>query len=239
MKDPMKLYPRSKGFSLIELMVAMVVGLLLLVATGNMFLSNKRIYTEQEEMGRLQENARYAFNVMARDIRGAGFIGCNPTLNSLLDTTNDALFDFQAGVEGWEFDAAGTAPGDDYTITSLTNTGAAGNWGGVDWDSMPENIDQPSTQFSFGVIEPQSLTVTDHGTGGDLLLQDVRGWFEGGANHGWRLSLLDETGADSARVIQPEDLEIVWEDPAAIEITWNGQPVTNGDTTPSGINGTL
>lgn len=126
---------RSRGVTLVELMIAMVISTIVLLGVGTVYSSTKRSYKVQEEMARLQENARYAFNVMSRDIRGAGFIGCNPTLNSLLNTTNDALFDFQAGVEGWEFDAAGTAPGDDYTITTLTSTGAAGNWGGVDWDS--------------------------------------------------------------------------------------------------------
>lgn len=126
---------RTRGVTLIELMVAMLISTIVLLGVATVYSSTKRSYKVQEEMARLQENARYAFNVMSRDIRGAGFIGCNPTLNSMLNTTNDALFDFQAGVEGWEFDAAGTAPGDDYTITSLTSTGAAGNWGGVDWDS--------------------------------------------------------------------------------------------------------
>jgi type IV pilus assembly protein PilW len=124
----------ARGVTLVELMIAMVISTIVLLGVATVYSSTKRSYKVQEEMARLQENARYAFNVMSRDIRGAGFVGCNPTINSLLNTTDDALYDFQAGVEGWEFDAAGTAPGDDYTITSLTNTGAASNWGGVDWD---------------------------------------------------------------------------------------------------------
>lgn len=126
---------RSRGVTLVELMIAMVISTIVLLGVATVYSSTKRSYKVQEEMARLQENARYAFNVMSRDIRGAGFVGCNPTLTSLLDSNDDALFDFQAGVEGWEFDATGTAPGDNYTITSLTNTGAASNWGGVDWDN--------------------------------------------------------------------------------------------------------
>ena len=133
---------RARGVTLVELMIAMVISTIVLLGVATVYSSTKRSYKVQEEMARLQENARYAFNAMSRDIRGAGFIGCNPTLNSMLNTTDDALFDFQAGVEGWEFDAAGTAPGNDYTITSLTNTGAAGNWGGVDWnqDGNPDDL---------------------------------------------------------------------------------------------------
>ena len=98
---------RVRGVTLVELMIAMVISTIVLLGVATVYSSTKRSYKVQEEMARLQENARYAFNAMSRDIRGAGFIGCNPTLNSLLNTTDDALFDFQAGVEGWEFDAAG------------------------------------------------------------------------------------------------------------------------------------
>jgi type IV pilus assembly protein PilW len=95
-------------------------------------------------MARLQENARYAFTVIARDIRGAGFVGCNPTLNNLLDETDadydDHLNDFQAGIDGWEYTASGTAPGNDYTITSVSTTGAVGDWAGVDWPSSGTDL---------------------------------------------------------------------------------------------------
>ena len=117
----------NRGVTLVELMIAMVISTIVLLGVATVYSSTKRSYKVQEEMARLQENARYAFNVMARDIRGAGFVGCNPTITSLLDS-NSELFDFQAGIEGWEFDASGTAPGDDYTITTLTSTGAASNW---------------------------------------------------------------------------------------------------------------
>ena len=142
---------RSRGVTLVELMIAMVISTIVLLGVATVYSSTKRSYKVQEEMARLQENARYAFNVMSRDIRGAGFIGCNPTINSLLDSNDDALFDFQAGVEGWEFDANGTAPGDDYTITSLTNTGAASNWGGVDW-SQDGNPDDLSAEITGEVL---------------------------------------------------------------------------------------
>ena len=117
----------ARGVTLVELMIAMVISTIVLLGVATVYSSTKRSYKVQEEMARLQENARYAFNVMSRDIRGAGFVGCNPTITSLLNS-NSALFDFQAGIEGWEFDASGTAPGDDYTITTLTSTGAASNW---------------------------------------------------------------------------------------------------------------
>lgn len=139
---------KTRGVTLVELMIAMVISTIVLLGVATVYSSTKRSYKVQEEMARLQENARYAFNAMANDIRGAGFVGCNPKINSLLDETDPgfdpALYDFQAGVDGWEFTATGTAPGDDYTITSLTDTGAAANWEGADWDGNGVGDDLPN-----------------------------------------------------------------------------------------------
>jgi len=138
---------KTRGVTLVELMIAMVISTIVLLGVATVYSSTKRSYKVQEEMARLQENARYAFATMASDIRGAGFVGCNPKITSLLDEADSdfdpALYDFQAGVDGWEFTATGTAPGDDYTITSLTNTGAAANWQGADWDNNGVGDDLP------------------------------------------------------------------------------------------------
>ena len=131
---------RARGVTLVELMIAMVISTIVLLGVGTVYSSSKRSYKVQEEMARLQENARYAFNVMSRDIRGAGFVGCNPTINSMLNS-NSPLFDFQAGIEGWEFDASGTAPGNDYTITTLTSTGSASNWSDGAGNDLADEVD--------------------------------------------------------------------------------------------------
>jgi type IV pilus assembly protein PilW len=147
-KQTMLAMKKTRGVTLVELMIALVISTIVLLGVATVYSSTKRSYKVQEEMARLQENARYAFAVMAQDIRGAGFVGCNPKINSLLDETDPdfdyALYDFQAGVDGWEFIATGTAPGDDYSIASLTNTGAAANWAGADWDGNGVGDDLPN-----------------------------------------------------------------------------------------------
>lgn len=135
---------QSRGVTLIELMIALVISTIVLLGVGTVYSSTKRSYKIQEEMARLQENARYAFTVISRDTRGAGFVGCNPTLNNLLDNTdgdyNDHLNDFQAGIDGWEYSAGTTAPGDDYNITSVSATGAVGDWTGPNWPASGTNL---------------------------------------------------------------------------------------------------
>ena len=50
----------ESGFSLVEIMVAMVVSLLLLAATTSLFMNSKRAYLQSNRFARVEENARYA-----------------------------------------------------------------------------------------------------------------------------------------------------------------------------------
>ena len=83
----------------------MVIGLLLLTGTASMFLSNKRIYKEMNEMGRLQENARFAVQLLIEDIRMAGYAGCADDISEIQNhvngmTDDDQLMSFNNAVEG-------------------------------------------------------------------------------------------------------------------------------------------
>lgn len=64
------------GFTLIELMIALMLGLLVVGAAGSLFLSNQRVYGSTETLSRIQENQRSAFEILARDIREAGANPC-------------------------------------------------------------------------------------------------------------------------------------------------------------------
>ena len=66
---------RMNGFSLIELMIGMLLGLVVTAAAVGIFASNSNTQRAAESLGRIQENARVAYELMARDIReGAGNI---------------------------------------------------------------------------------------------------------------------------------------------------------------------
>lgn len=64
------------GFSLVELMIALVLGLIVIGAAVSIFLSNQQTFRTTENLARLQENARFAFESMAREIREAGGTPC-------------------------------------------------------------------------------------------------------------------------------------------------------------------
>ncbi len=70
----------SRGFSLVEVMVALLLGLIILAAVAKVFSTSKRTYHFEENSARIQENGRFAMEFMAEDIRMAGYMGCNSAL---------------------------------------------------------------------------------------------------------------------------------------------------------------
>jgi type IV pilus assembly protein PilW len=67
---------KTRGLSLIELMIAMVLGLVVVASASAIFISNRQTYRATESMGRLQEGGRVSFELMARDIRQAAGNPC-------------------------------------------------------------------------------------------------------------------------------------------------------------------
>jgi type IV pilus assembly protein PilW len=86
------------GFSLIEMMIAMVLGLIVLGAAIAVFQSNQRTYSANQGLNRIQENARVAYEMLSRDIRSVGSSACsNEALVMGTDATSTA---FKAPITG-------------------------------------------------------------------------------------------------------------------------------------------
>ncbi len=69
---------RSRGFSLVELMVTIAVALLLLVGIARVFVTSKQSYRVQESTSRMQENIRITSDYFNRHLRLADFWGGVP-----------------------------------------------------------------------------------------------------------------------------------------------------------------
>lgn len=74
---PARVPYRSAGFSLIELMVAMLLGLVVVAGVTSVFLANMSSYNTNQSLSEVEDGARIAFELMTRDIRQAGVTGCN------------------------------------------------------------------------------------------------------------------------------------------------------------------
>jgi len=80
---------RQSGFSLVELMVAMVISLFLLAGVVKIFVGSKQSYRVNDGLSRRQENARFAFDHTAQDLAAGGYRGCNDSAD--VDRNNDLL----------------------------------------------------------------------------------------------------------------------------------------------------
>lgn len=97
---------KQKGLSLVELMIAITLGLILLAGVMQIFLSSKGVFSSQQALSRIQESGRMAIEFLARDIRMAGFMGCasrseTMTIHNTLNNADKITFSFQNGIEGF------------------------------------------------------------------------------------------------------------------------------------------
>lgn len=66
---------RCRGFSLIELMIALVIGLVLTVGAVQLFLSGKQAFNQVTSLGQRQEALRFLVDSLSYDIRSATSFG--------------------------------------------------------------------------------------------------------------------------------------------------------------------
>ncbi len=145
----------QQGMSLIELLIAMIIGMLLTAGAIQLFISNKATYKIENSLSRLQETGRFVVEAMAREIRMAGYNGCssrgNITPNVIannppplaFNNDNAVLGYNMTGVDSWTpaipgnlllslqgIDSDGEADGDVINIMRMDECGASvsGNW---------------------------------------------------------------------------------------------------------------
>jgi type IV pilus assembly protein PilW len=97
------------GFTLIELMIAMLLGLIVIAGVTSVFLATQRSYRTNEALADVQDGSRVAFELMARDIRDAGLTGCGNrgrVANVLNPSAANWWADWDNAVHGY---GAGTA----------------------------------------------------------------------------------------------------------------------------------
>lgn len=105
---------RQRGFSLVELMVAILIGLIILAGVVQVVVTSRTTFFGQEEMSFIQENARYAVDVIGRDIQSAGYWGCaGPTAKTaMVATVSEAAAPFlaHAALRGFDGDDVPNMP---------------------------------------------------------------------------------------------------------------------------------
>lgn len=171
----------AAGFSLIELMVGAVLGLLLLGAVIVVYMSVKRTFVAQDEDTGVVEGGRFAIDTITRDLRMAGLSGCAsrnmpgsavPVRNFLNSTAYPYVFG--AAVGG--FEGNGTAPGQ---LFSLAASDPAP--GGTYAPALPAQIAASAIAGSDALViagsEPGARRLVDPFTSGSSIHLEAGGDF--------------------------------------------------------------
>jgi prepilin-type N-terminal cleavage/methylation domain-containing protein len=80
----------NRGFTLIELMIAMAVASILLVSISQVYQTQQKAFTTQQLVVEMQQNARSAMTLMKREIRMAGY---KPAASDGIDNDGDTVVD--------------------------------------------------------------------------------------------------------------------------------------------------
>jgi type IV pilus assembly protein PilW len=176
----------QRGFGLIELMVAIIIGLLVITAAVSGRGLNRQTYRVTENLSRMQENSRVAFELMARDVREAAGNPCGrnlPVANTVVDGENNFWTRLGTGIRGFE-------GGEDFTDNNVGN-----RIGGT----MAIELSSASASDNLTVVShnPTAATLAvnrsdhDFGVGDVLIVCDYR-----------QVAIFQMTGPSSSSTVQ-------------------------------------
>lgn len=107
-----------KGFSIVELMIAMVLAIFLLGGVFSIFISNKQTFELQKGLSTIQQNSRFVIDSLQKDVQNAGYVGCyslgNITTKNTLNVEpppfesdySEAILGFEGTGSGWSPDVS-------------------------------------------------------------------------------------------------------------------------------------
>ncbi|MDH2079901.1 PilW family protein [Pseudomonas atacamensis] len=79
----------SRGFGLIELLIALALGLIVVLGVVQIFIAAKNTYVSQNSAAAMQEDARFVLSKMIQEIRMVGMFGC---LGTIVDSSSAGDF---------------------------------------------------------------------------------------------------------------------------------------------------
>ncbi|SEL73984.1 type IV pilus assembly protein PilW [Pseudoxanthomonas sp. GM95] len=207
----------QSGMSLIELMIALLIGLILMLGVIQVFSASSNAYRLAKGTARLQEGGRFAMDYLSRDLRMAGHMGCSSdqiltrdgtsllTSRTTFGATDDAALQFNYAIRGYE--ASGTAPKGAITLASTPTVGGAYS----NASGLPARISNALTNRVSGsdilvlrYLEGQGLPITtavNSGTPNFTISPSTTDWslFKGGIT---TPGLFGITTCDNAIVFQ-------------------------------------
>jgi type IV pilus assembly protein PilW len=124
----------QRGFTLIEVMVAMTIGLVISALVVTIFSASSTTYKAADTVGALQETGRVAMETIDRDVQMAGFRGCNSNnvessgpLVNVITLPNAYINDLGTPIQGYESTGPGWTPALPGVIAGAAPAPAAGS----------------------------------------------------------------------------------------------------------------
>ena len=90
---------KERGFTLVELLIAMTIGLIILAALSSTFLMQRKIYDVQEQIVEMVQTARAAMDMMTSEIRMAGY-DPRGTANATITNADASSITFTQDLDG-------------------------------------------------------------------------------------------------------------------------------------------
>jgi type IV pilus assembly protein PilW len=163
---------RERGFSLIELMIAVTIGLVLTITVSQLFLGSRRTYATTDDVSRMQENIRYTYQLLTRTIHLAGYKS-SPNIKTEEVFTADVNKRILDGVDA----GTGTAS-DTFTVRFEGSSNGPGPADNTVFDCLGVAVPAGSlvaNTFSIGQDANGRFGLyCNNGTGATELVPDVR-----------------------------------------------------------------
>ncbi len=141
---------RSRGVSIVELMVGLALGLIVVLVASGVFIGSRQANRGTEALSRSQDAARNAFELMARDLREAGGTPCD-NARLVANVLNNA----QSAPPAWWVDWNTVLQGFD---------GAAGFAGAAFGGGVGERVAGTDAVMVKYIADLTDLTVVSHDT---------------------------------------------------------------------------
>jgi type IV pilus assembly protein PilW len=157
---------RASGFTLMELLVSMSIGMVVLAALAKTFTVQSRQNTAEEQVAQMQGNARAALDLMVREIQMAKYNPAGTAFSSAYGVTYSAS---QLEVKA-DMDGNGTISTSSGSVEDIIYArDAANNYitrklGSGTAEIVADNI----TAFTFAYYDANGSAVTSSGNSGNI-----------------------------------------------------------------------
>jgi type IV pilus assembly protein PilW len=149
---------RNRGFTLLEILIALFIGLFLMVALLTIVQANRTVFGNQNKLTQMQDGERMAMTMIADVVQSAGYFP-DPTTHTLT-TSLTAAGPFAVG-QSISGTYSATAPGDQISVRYMTTGGD----GILNCSGQSNPLGGPDTLYvnSFQILNGQ-LICTMNGT---------------------------------------------------------------------------